>query len=104
MAMIEQFLTPAEDGVSQSLAATTASSAITVPSRLFTIGGSAAFTVTWGRGGVAAATPSATVGTLIPAGTLVHIDAGEGPNRVDTLKIFNVTAATANYGVGPWRS
>ena len=97
MARLAQIIVPAAKptGVNASLAATTAASAVTLGKGVvFVIGSTQALSITFGPGGAVAATPSATVGMLLPPNVLQQIDLDNN----DTFQVFNTGAAAAQWG------
>ena len=104
MGMIDSIFVPVEqNGVTFSLAASTASAAKTPPSRLFSMSSDQPTTVTFAKGTTTATTPSITVGFWMPANAIVSLDLGGGSNIVTSMKFFNTNAATAaNICLTPW--
>lgn len=105
MAMIHGFLQPSEaDGITFSLNAVTASAVKTLyPNAIFQITSDQAIAITFGSSGGSVplsgtagktpATPSATVGFMLPANTTPTVF-WLGPNR-DSFKVFNLSGTTA---------
>lgn len=99
MALQSAILVPAgADGITGTLAATTAGSAIVVGlGNLFTINSDSDLTITFGNstsGGKAATTPSAVAGLRIPGGSSFTFDLGAS---YDSFKIFNPNSDTATF-------
>lgn len=100
MALQASLLVPASiDGVTTTLAATTASSAIVIgKNAMFVINTTQVLTITFGSATKAATTPSATVGLVIPANASYVFALGE---NYDNFKIFNTSASTTTYSYIP---
>lgn len=99
MALQAALLVPAADGVTATLAATTASSAIVIGKNgMFMINSTQVTTITFGSATKTATTPSATVGIAIPANASYTFALGES---YDNFKIFNTSASSATYSYIP---
>lgn len=101
MALIASVLRPAEDGVVFTLATVTASATKAAPSRIFTITCDQTCTITWGHQGATPATPSATVGHLIPANAPETFDMGSEAGGLN-MKFFNTSGSTTSIGITPF--
>lgn len=97
MALQSAILVPAAtNGVTATLAGTTASAAIVIgTSGLFAINADQNLSITFGlSGGVAASTPSGTVGFVIPSGAIFTFDLGA---NFDSFKIYNTSGTSTTY-------
>ena len=95
MATFSAILIPAGNGVTSTLAATTASGSITLsPYTKIAINATEDVTIVFYSSKGAAVVPSATVGMRLPANATMTFDMG---SSLDTFAIFNSSATTATY-------